>query len=253
MREIPEMGGGRQGVAPIKPIVQATAVRKTYRLQGTLVEALRGVDFTAYPGEFVAIIGPSGCGKSTLLNVLGGLDDPTSGEVIIDGQRLRGLDEKARALLRRTTIGYVFQSYDLLPLLTARQNVEFPLAVTGMAPERRRVRALELLEQMGLADKQDALPDLLSGGQQQRIALARTLASAPLVIFADEPTGSLDSLTGAEIIALLRRAVAEYGATIIMVTHDAEDAGKADRIVQLRDGIVVDGTVNGMVVREAAQ
>lgn len=232
-----------------RPIVHATDLRKTYRLRGALVEALRGVDFAAYPGEFVAIMGPSGCGKSTLLNLLGGLDDPTSGKVSIDGQLLGALDERARAVLRRTTIGYVFQSYDLLPLLNARQNVEFPLAIAGMAAEPRCIRALELLEQMGLKEKQDALPDMLSGGQQQRIALARTLASAPRIIFADEPTGSLDSLTGADIIALLRRAVAETGATVVMVTHDAEDASKADRIVRLRDGVVVDERM----VREALQ
>jgi putative ABC transport system ATP-binding protein len=239
MPDLHQMNGGSAASPPIRGIVQATQVRKTYRLRGARVEALRGVDFMANPGEFVAIMGPSGCGKSTLLNILGGLDDPTSGEVVVDGQLLGLLDEKARALLRRTTVGYVFQSYDLLPLLSARQNVEFPLAVMGLAQDRRRRRALELLDQMGLVDKQDALPDMLSGGQQQRIALARTMASAPRVIFADEPTGSLDSLTGAEIIALLRQAATEYNATVIMVTHDAEDAGKADRVVHLRDGAVV--------------
>jgi putative ABC transport system ATP-binding protein len=242
MPDLHQMNDGRAAPPPSRGIVQAAQVRKVYRLRGVRVEALRGVDFVANPGEFVAIMGPSGCGKSTLLNILGGLDEPTSGEVMVDGQPLGMLDEKARALLRRTTVGYVFQSYDLLPLLSARQNVEFPLAVMGIAQDRRRLRALELLDQMGLADKQDALPDMLSGGQQQRIALARTLASAPRVIFADEPTGSLDSLTGAEIIALLRQAVTEYDATVIMVTHDAEDAGKADRVVQLRDGVVVGET-----------
>jgi putative ABC transport system ATP-binding protein len=221
---------------PPAAIVRAEALRKTYRVRGAVVEALRGVDLEIRPGEFVAIMGPSGCGKSTLLNLLGGLDEPTSGAVYISGQRISALGEKARALLRRQKVGYVFQSYDLLPLLTARQNVEFPLALSGVAPDGRRARAAELLAAMGLADKQDALPDALSGGQKQRVAIARTLATQPHVIFADEPTGSLDSLTGAEIVALLRRAVTDYGATVVMVTHDPDDAGKADRIVHLRDG-----------------
>jgi putative ABC transport system ATP-binding protein len=167
------------------------------------------------------------------------LDEPTGGVAYIAGQRISGLSEGARALLRRKRIGFVFQAYDLLPLLTIAQNVEFPLAVAGVPHAAARGRALDLLGQVGLTEKHEALPDELSGGQQQRVAIARTLAIEPDVIFADEPTGSLDSLTGGEIIALLREAVVTRGMTLVMVTHDAEDAGKADRIVRLLDGRVV--------------
>lgn len=222
------------------PIVRAEALRKTYRQRGLLVEALRGVDLEIGPGEFVAFMGPSGCGKSTLLNLLGGLDEPTSGTVYIAGQPISALGEVARALLRRKRISFVFQAYDLLPLLTVAQNVEFPLAVAGVPHAAAHARALDLLAQVSLAEKHDALPDELSGGQKQRVAIARTLAVEPQVIFADEPTGSLDSLTGSEVIALLREAVVEQGTTLIMVTHDAEDAGKADRIVRLLDGCIVE-------------
>lgn len=224
----------------IIPIVRAEALHKTYRQRGVVVEALRGVDLAIYPGEFVAFMGPSGCGKSTLLNLLGGLDEPTSGTVAIAGQRLGALDETGRALLRRKSLGFVFQSYDLLPLLTAVQNVEFPLALSGVPHQTAHTRALDLLARVGLAEKAGALADELSGGQKQRVAIARTLVSEPQAIFADEPTGSLDSLTGSEVIGLLREAVTERGTTLIMVTHDAEDASKADRIVHLLDGRVVE-------------
>lgn len=222
------------------PIVRAEALQKTYRQRGRVVEALRGVDLEIYSGEFVAFMGPSGCGKSTLLNLLGGLDEPTGGAAYIAGQRISGLSEGARALMRRKRISFVFQAYDLLPLLTVAQNVEFPLALAGVPHAAAHARALDLLAQVSLAEKHDALPDELSGGQKQRVAIARTLAVEPQVIFADEPTGSLDSLTGSEVIALLREAVVEQGTTLVMVTHDAEDAGKADRIVRLFDGCIVE-------------
>jgi putative ABC transport system ATP-binding protein len=240
MHETGETGSGiRAGVTPPADhgaIVRADALRKTYRLRGSHVEALRGIDLTIAPGEFVAIMGPSGCGKSTLLNLLGGLDEPTSGAVYVLGRRLSALDGRERALLRRTEIGFVFQSYDLLPYLTARENVEFPLALAGMAATHRRALAIRLLSAVGLDPKRDALPDELSGGQKQRVAIARTLAIQPRVIFGDEPTGSLDSFTGSEIVALLRRAIVEHGTTVVMVTHDPEDASQADRIIHLRDG-----------------
>jgi putative ABC transport system ATP-binding protein len=226
----------------VAPLVQAEALHKAYRHRGVVVAALRGVDLAIYPGEFVAIIGPSGCGKSTLVNLLGGLDEPTSGTVYFAGQRISALGEGARALLRRRRIGFVFQAYDLLPLLTVAQNIEFPLAVAGVSPAAAHACALDLLAQVGLADKAEAMPDDLSGGQQQRVAIARTLAIEPDVVFADEPTGSLDTLTGGDIIALLRGAVSARGMTLVMVTHDAEDAAKADRIVRLLDGRVVEET-----------
>jgi putative ABC transport system ATP-binding protein len=240
MRESSETGARIEAEAipnsAAEPVVRAETLHKTYHLRGREVHALRGIDLAIAPGEFVAIMGPSGCGKSTLLNLLGGLDEPTSGEVYILGRRLSSLNEHARTLLRRTEIGFVFQSYDLLPYLTARENVEFPLALAEVKPAQRQTIATQLLTAVELHDKVDALPDDLSGGQKQRVAIARTLATQPRVIFADEPTGSLDSLTGSEIVALLRRAVAEYGATVVMVTHDPGDASKADRIIHLRDG-----------------
>jgi putative ABC transport system ATP-binding protein len=207
-----------------------------YHLRNTRVEAVRGVDLEIYPGEFVAIMGPSGGGKSTLLNLLAGLDEPTEGDVLVAGQSLRGLPEGERALLRRRLVGFVFQSFDLLPLLTVVQNVEFPLALAGTDGKTRRERAVDMLSLVGLTGKEDALPDELSGGQKQRVAIARTLVTGPHVIFADEPTGSLDSFTGSDILALLRAVVDESGATVVMVTHDEQDARVADRTLRLRDG-----------------
>ncbi len=218
------------------PIVQGRNLHKVYRLRNTRVEAVRGVDLDIYPGEFVSIMGPSGCGKSTLLNLLAGLDEPTEGEVFVAGQCLGGLGEGERAQLRRRLVGFVFQSFDLLPLLTVVQNVEFPLALVGTDRKTRRERAIDMLSQVGLTGKEDAVPDELSGGQKQRVAIARTLVTGPDVIFADEPTGSLDSVTGSDILSLLRAAVDESGATVVMVTHDEHDARVADRILRLRDG-----------------
>lgn len=218
------------------PILRAENLRKTYHLQGATIQALCGLDLTIRAGEFVAIMGPSGSGKSTLLNLLGGLDEPTGGLVYLNGHLQSALDENARADLRRKLIGFVFQSFDLLPLLTVQQNVEFPLAVAGIGALERRERASELLDQMSLSGKKDALPDELSGGQKQRVAIARALANQPSVIFADEPTGSLDSLTATEVLELLHQVTARKGMTLVMVTHDEEDAGRADRIIRLRDG-----------------
>lgn len=221
-------------------LVRAEALHKSFRHRGRVIEALRGVDLTIEYGEFVAFMGPSGCGKSTLLNLLGGLDTPTSGSVYIAGQCISTLSEGERALLRRKRIGFVFQAYDLLPLLTSVQNVEFPLAVAGVPRDVAHTRARNLLAEVGLAKKADKLPDELSGGQKQRVAIARTLAVEPDVVFADEPTGSLDSMTGGQVIALLRQAIMTRGMTLVMVTHDAEDAAKADRIVRLVDGQIIE-------------
>ncbi|HZQ08619.1 MAG TPA: ABC transporter ATP-binding protein [Anaerolineae bacterium] len=222
-----------------QPILRAENVHKTFLLQGAQVQALRGVDLEIFEKEFVAIMGPSGSGKSTLLHLLGGLDGATRGEIYLEGHPLGRLGEAELARLRREKIGFVFQLFDLLPLLTAQQNVEFPLAVAGLPQVNRRARAGELLTELGLSGKRDALPDELSGGQKQRVAIARALANHPRVILADEPTGSLDTLTAREVIDLLRQANRMYETTIVMVTHDADAAARADRIVRLRDGRVV--------------
>jgi len=221
-------------------IVRGQGLHRSYHLKNTQIDALRGVDIDIEAGEFVAIMGPSGCGKSTLLNLLAGLDEPTSGQVFLDGQPLHDLNEGARALLRRHKVGFVFQSYDLLPLLTVRQNVEFPLAVAGIDAGTRSERALEMLADVGLPEKAESLVEELSGGQKQRVAIARTLIAHPQVIFADEPTGSLDSATGNEILSLLQHAVRERSTTVVMVTHDRQDARMADRVIYLRDGLVLE-------------
>jgi putative ABC transport system ATP-binding protein len=216
--------------------VRARNLHKVYQLRNTRAAAVRGVDLQVESGEFVAIMGPSGCGKSTLLNLLAGLDDPPDGDVYVGDERLRDLNEGERAQLRRKRVGFVFQSYDLLALLTVLQNVEFPLALAGMDAKTRRASALAMLSKVGLSDKGESLVDELSGGQKQRVAIARTLVTQPDVIFADEPTGSLDSVTGSDILALLRQAVDERGTTVVMVTHDEDDARIADRTIRLLDG-----------------
>ncbi len=222
-----------------QPLLHAENVHKNFQLLGNQVHALRGVDLDIFEKEFVAIMGPSGSGKSTLLHLLGGLDEPTSGAIYLDGQSLNALDEAVRSRLRSEKIGFVFQLFDLLPLLTAQQNVEFPLALVGVPQVNRRARASELLADLGLSDKRAALPQDLSGGQKQRVALARALANHPRVILADEPTGSLDSLTAREVMDLLHEANRKYETTIVMVTHDEDRAAQADRIIRLRDGRVV--------------
>ena len=219
-----------------EPVLRAQQLSKTYRLSGSTVEALRGVDLEIQRGEFVAIMGPSGSGKSTLIHLLGGLDDPTGGAVYLAGEPLSALPERSRAILRRRQIGFVFQSYYLLPYLSARQNVEFALAVDGMPAAARHLQAEGALRSIGLEAKTDAMPDQLSGGEKQRVAIARALVKHPRVILADEPTGSLDSLSAAEVIALLRALVVRDQTTLVMVTHDEDDARQADRVLYLRDG-----------------
>lgn len=191
----------------------------------------------------MAIMGPSGCGKSTLLGMLAGLDQPTSGRVTLDGSELAKCSRSERARLRRTCVGYVPQSAHLLPMLTVEENVEVPLALQNQARDARRSRVRELLERVGIADKATALPEELSGGQQQRVAIARALAGQPLVLLADEPAGSLDSLTAATVLKLLAEEAERSGAALLMVTHQRDEAEHADRIIRMRDGqIVVDET-----------
>jgi putative ABC transport system ATP-binding protein len=223
------------------PILEARQLAKTYETGGTKVLGLRGVDISIERGEFVAIMGPSGCGKSTLLNLLAGLDRPTAGEVRLDGERIDRLSEAELARLRRRKIGFVFQFFNLLPTLSAVENVELPLLLVGRARKDARRTANELMAELGVGDKRAAAPAQLSGGQQQRVALARALANTPDIVLGDEPTGNLDSATAREVLALLR-AARDRGQTLLIVTHDARVAAAADRIVSLRDGLVSDAS-----------
>ncbi len=222
------------------PIIQVDAVRKQYRLGQITVEALAGVDFTVNEGEFVAIMGPSGSGKSTLLHLLGGLDQPTGGEVTLAGKRLSVLKDDAITQVRRRNVGFIFQFYNLVATLTAEENIALPLIIDGKRVSAHQARIDELLNLVGLADRRKHKPDQLSGGQQQRVAIARAFVNKPSIVLADEPTGNLDSKSGEEVLNLLRRSCDEFGQTIIMVTHDPKAASYADRAVFLKDGRIVD-------------
>jgi putative ABC transport system ATP-binding protein len=220
-------------------VLEARGLAKTYDTGGAEVLALRGVDLAIERGEFVAVMGPSGCGKSTLLNLLAGLDRPTAGEVRLDGERIDQLSETELARLRRRKIGFVFQFFNLLPTLSAVENVELPLLLVGRRRRDARRAAGDLLGELGVGDKHAAAPVQLSGGQQQRVALARALANTPDIVLGDEPTGNLDSAAAREVLALLRDA-RDRGQTLLLVTHDARVAAAADRVVMLRDGLVAD-------------
>ena len=224
------------GVVP-RIVVEATGVARRYGEGDTAVDALRGVSLEIPRGHLTAVMGPSGSGKSTLMHILAGLDRPTSGSVAIDGTDITKLNDNQLTKIRRQHIGFVFQFFNLLPMLTAEENVVLPLSLAGGKPERPWVE--ELLTKTGLADRRRHRPSELSGGQQQRVAIARALVSRPTVLFADEPTGNLDSKTSEEILALLRDAVDTYGQTTVMVTHDARAATIADRIFFLADGRIV--------------
>jgi putative ABC transport system ATP-binding protein len=223
------------------PVLEARGIAKTYDPGGSKVLALRGVDVAIERGEFVAIMGPSGCGKSTLLNLLAGLDRPTAGEVRLDGKRIDQLSETELARLRRRKIGFVFQFFNLLPTLSAVENVELPLRLVGRRRSDARRTANALMDELGLHEKHAAAPAQLSGGQQQRVALARALANTPDIVLGDEPTGNLDSAAAREVLSLLR-AARDRGQTLLIVTHDARVAAAADRVVALRDGLVADET-----------
>jgi putative ABC transport system ATP-binding protein len=218
-------------------VVAAKNVARRYGEGPTAVDALRGVSLDVEPGGLVAVMGPSGSGKSTLMHILAGLDRPTSGEVEIGGTEISALGDKALTLLRRTHIGFVFQFFNLLPMLTAEENVLLPLTIAGRKPEAGWFE--ELMQRTGLTDRLSHRPSELSGGQQQRVAIARALVTRPTVVFADEPTGNLDSKTGEEILELLRGAVDEYGQTVVMVTHDPRAAAMANRVLFLSDGLIV--------------
>ncbi len=218
--------------------VSAQGVTKRYGSGDAAVDALCGISVDFPTGQFAAVMGPSGSGKSTLMNILAGLDKPTSGSVFIDGTDITKLKDKPLTLLRREKVGFVFQFFNLLPMLTAEENLELPMAIAGRKVDPEWEKAL--VGAVGLGDRRKHRPSELSGGQQQRVALARGLISRPAVLFADEPTGNLDSSTSAEMLALLRRSVDEYGQTIVMVTHDGRAAAAADRVVFLRDGLIVE-------------
>jgi putative ABC transport system ATP-binding protein len=218
-------------------LLEARGLTRTYDSGGAPVPALAGVDLTIERGEFVAVMGPSGCGKSTLLNLLAGLDRPSAGEVWLDGSRVDQLSETALARLRRRRLGFVFQFFNLLPTLTASENVELPLLLAGRRRRQARRTARRMLDELGIGDKADAAPGQLSGGQQQRVALARALANQPDLVMGDEPTGNLDSASAGEVLGLLRAAHAR-GQTLLVATHDARVAAAADRVVTMRDGRV---------------
>ncbi len=225
-------------------MIDMKKIRKVYSTGKIEVEALRGVDMVIREKEFVAIMGPSGSGKSTLMNLMGCLDTPTSGEYFLDGEKVESLSPNELAEIRNKKVGFVFQNFNLLPYATAFENVEVPLIFGGVATKKRKQRAMELLERVGLGDRADHKPTELSGGEMQRVAIARALANRPRLILADEPTGNLDSASGAEIIKLFVE-LGEQGHTIIVITHDTEIARRTHRIIKLRDGMVVDG--NGSV------
>jgi putative ABC transport system ATP-binding protein len=222
-------------------LLRTEGLRKEYGRDESLVRAVDHVDLEVTRGETLAIMGPSGCGKSTLLHLLGGLDRPTGGELWLNDKRIDQLSERSLANLRRREIGFVFQAYHLMDELTARENVELPALLAGRSPRQARTRALELLDQVGLADRDSHLPFALSGGQRQRVAIARALVNEPLVVLADEPTGNLDSAATLEVLRLLDRLHAS-GLTLVIVTHDERVAATADRIVSMRDGALVDET-----------
>ena len=217
-------------------VVQARGVRRDYGEGDALVRALVGIDLDLQRGAYTAIMGPSGSGKSTLMHILAGLDRPTEGNVWVDGEEITTLKERALTQLRRNKIGFIFQTFNLLPTLTAAENIALPLTIAGRKGEDAWID--ELVDTVGLADRLTHKPAELSGGQQQRVAVARALASRPSVLFADEPTGNLDSRTGEEVLQLLRHSREALGQTIVMVTHDAHAATYADRIVFLKDGAI---------------
>ena len=219
-------------------LLEVKEISKTYGSGEAAVEALKNVSFSVEKGEFVAIVGESGSGKSTLLNMIGALDVPTSGKVIIDGKDIMAMKDNAATIFRRRNIGFIFQAFNLIPELTVEQNIVFPLLLDYQKPDQKYLD--ELLDVLNLENRRKHLPSQLSGGQQQRVAIGRALITRPSIILADEPTGNLDSQNSSEVIALLKDASRKYGQTIIMITHNRVIAQAADRILQVRDGVVTD-------------
>lgn len=220
-------------------IVETKGLKKYYKLGGHIVKALDGVDFRVKEQEFVAIIGKSGSGKSTLLHMVGGLDTPTEGEVYVVGKRLAGMTKEELTIFRRRKVGFIFQNYNLVPDLNVYENVVLPLELDGRRIDRYFVE--EILEFLKLQEKKEALPGTLSGGQQQRAAIARAIASKPMIIFADEPTGNLDTASGHDVLGLLKTAANQFQQTVVLITHDNDIAQMADRIVRIEDGRIMKG------------
>ena len=220
------------------PAIKVIGLKKIYRVGPVRVPALRGISFSIDRGEFVSIVGPSGCGKSTLLNMIGALDKPTQGKIIVDGIDITKLGERKLARFRNLKVGFIFQAYNLINRTTVLKNVELPAIVKGIPSRIRRLKALKLLKLVGLEEKANRKPIEMSGGEQQRVAIARALMNDPTIVLADEPTGNLDSKTGEEIVSLLGKINKENGATIVMVTHNLELANRTNRMIRLRDGQV---------------
>ena len=219
-----------------RAMVEASGVEKEYTAGGVRVHALRGVDLSIARGEMVAVMGPSGCGKTTLLNCLSGLDEFDRGEVLIGGESISGMSDRKRTRFRAERMGFIFQTYNLIPVLSAVENVELPLLVAGAKPKEARGRALAVLEMVGVPEQANKRPNEMSGGQQQRVTVARSLANDPAIVWADEPTGALDSETSTEIMDLLVNLNREQGQTFVLVTHDASVAARTHRTVRMRDG-----------------
>ncbi len=222
------------------PLIQVDNVHKSFLMGKEAVQALRGVTLEVLPGEIICLMGPSGSGKTTLLNIVGGLEEPSRGHVIVDGENVVALSEDKLSEMRLTRMGFVFQSYNLLANFTARENVEVPMALAGLGRRERRRRVEQLLQSVGLADRARHYPSELSGGQQQRVAIARALANDPPILIGDEITGDLDSETGFEVMEVVARLNRERGTTVVYVTHDPRMAKFAHRVIQLRDGRIVD-------------
>jgi len=224
----------------VTPLIRIRGLTKGYQRGGQAIPVLQGIDLDVRAGEFVALMGPSGSGKSTLLNLIAGIDQPSGGSIAINGVDIAGLGEGALADWRASTVGFIFQFYNLIPVLSAFENVELPLLLTNLSRRQRQERVAAVLELVGLSDRADHLPNELSGGQQQRVAIARALVGDPLLIVADEPTGDLDRSTGEEVLSLLDQLVTEQGKTIVMVTHDPKAAARAGRLVHLEKGVLVE-------------
>jgi putative ABC transport system ATP-binding protein len=223
-----------------EPIIRARQVHKTFRTGKIEVHALRGVDISVNAGAMIAVMGPSGCGKTTMLNCLSGLDSFDEGEIFIESVDLSKMSDRVRTDYRARRMGFIFQTFNLLPVITAVENVELPLLVTGVRPAAARKRALEVLEQVGLADRAGHRPAELSGGQRQRVTIARALVNNPAIVWADEPTGNLDSKAAGDVLSLMRQLNQERGQTLVIVTHDAAIGALCDSIVQMQDGTIVE-------------
>jgi putative ABC transport system ATP-binding protein len=226
-------------------MVEARGVEKEYVTGGARIRALRGVDLSIPRGEMVAVMGPSGCGKTTLLNCLSGLDEFDGGEVLIGGESISGMSDRKRTRFRAERMGFIFQTYNLIPVLSAVENVELPLLVAGARPKEARAQALAALETVGIPEQANKRPNEMSGGQQQRVTVARSLVNEPAIVWADEPTGALDSETSGEIVDLLVKLNREQEQTFVLVTHDASVAGRAHRTIRMRDGLIEGEEHNG--------